>query len=69
MDKKENKKEDLAFFGAELKKMRVRAGLTQSDLAKKTGIKSRNFWQWEKGLTEPSGLLLFKILKAVDVIK
>jgi transcriptional regulator with XRE-family HTH domain len=44
---------DAKTFGARLREMREKAGLTQKELAEKTGIGQASISSWEQGLREP----------------
>lgn len=65
MSKKEEKSQSI--FGQRLKQAREDRNLTQSDLAKLTGIGRNNFSNWEVGPTQPSKERIYKIAKALGV--
>lgn len=50
-----------------LKEIRMKKGLTQSEVAKKAGLDSNSYAKIERGLTKPLGLTLVKICKALGV--
>ncbi|MBP3530498.1 MAG: helix-turn-helix transcriptional regulator [Thermoguttaceae bacterium] len=41
-------------FAARLRELREKAGLSQAELAEKTGSKQRSVSNWETGTTQPS---------------
>ncbi|MCY7296444.1 helix-turn-helix transcriptional regulator [Alteromonas sp. a30] len=54
--------------GADLKNLRVSAGLTTSQMAKAAGVKNRKTYEnWEKGLGTPNVNQFFYMVKACGV--
>ena len=49
----------------ELKKLRVRRGLTQDELAKLPGVKRTTVTQWETGTNHPRATMLIKLAKVL----
>jgi transcriptional regulator with XRE-family HTH domain len=56
-----------AWFGARLKELRERAGLTQSSLAEKAGLSQRAVSHWEQGLREPGWSAVLALSDALGV--
>lgn len=54
-------------FGERLKRLRVEAGLTQMELAKKSGIAQKSISNWEMNDKEPKISSLRKLCKALGV--
>ena len=54
-------------IGERIKEFRLRAGLTQSELAEKLGIPYQSIGQWERGLRSPKIETLQKIADALNV--
>lgn len=54
-------------FGARLKALRTKKGLTQSELAKKLGISTSAVGMYEQGRREPDSRLLKKICELFSV--
>ena len=54
-------------FGKNLKNERVAAGLSQSELAKKLGIKQQQLSQWECDKVEPTLYNIVSLLKVLDI--
>jgi len=54
-------------IGERIKEFRLRAGLTQSELAEKLGIPYQSIGQWERGLRSPKYETLQKIAKALQI--
>lgn len=53
--------------GEKIREFRLKAGLTQTELAKKLGIPYQSIGQWERGLRSPKYETLVKIASALDV--
>ncbi|MFQ5443283.1 MAG: helix-turn-helix domain-containing protein, partial [Nitrospinales bacterium] len=53
-------------IGPLIKDLREEAGLTQTELAKRAGLSTPSFVDYEKGLTQPSKTILKKIAKCCD---
>ncbi len=58
---------DPKVFGARLKELRERAGLTQKGLADQAGISQRAVSHWEQGLREPSWSNVLALAEALGV--
>lgn len=54
-------------FKNNLKAMRVRAGLTQLEMARKAGVPFRTYQNWETGAREPRLQALVALASALDV--
>lgn len=54
-------------IGERIKEFRLKAGLTQSELAEKLGIPYQSIGQWERGLRSPKIETLQKIADALNV--
>jgi transcriptional regulator with XRE-family HTH domain len=54
-------------FKTNLKAMRVRAGLTQLEMAKKAGVPFRTYQNWETGAREPRLQALVALASAFGV--
>lgn len=54
-------------IGERIKEFRLKAGLTQSELAEKLGIPYQSIGQWERGLRSPKIETLQKIASALGV--
>ena len=54
-------------IGERIKEFRLKAGLTQSELAAKLGIPYQSIGQWERGLRSPKIETLQKIAEALGV--
>lgn len=50
-----------------LKEMRLRRGLTQTELAQRAGVTKRQIIRWEKGENEPDAWSIGRLAKALDV--
>ena len=55
-------------LGAVIKEARIRAGMTQENLAKKLGISTRHIIQIENGYRKPSYNLLFLIVRELVIL-
>jgi transcriptional regulator with XRE-family HTH domain len=58
---------DPKLFGARLKELRERAGLTQKELADRAGVSQRAVSHWEQGLREPSWSNVLALAGALGV--
>ena len=56
-----------ATIGDAIRKWRLERGLTQSDIAKKLGVTTQNYSQWEVGKRNPKMDTLKKIAEILDV--
>jgi transcriptional regulator with XRE-family HTH domain len=54
-------------FGARLKQARERAGLSQAELARRSGLSVRNVQNWEQGHREPLAGRLLALARALGV--
>jgi len=50
-----------------IKEIRIKKGLTQSEVAKKAGLDSNSYAKIERGINKPLGVTLVKICKALGV--
>lgn len=53
-------------FAGIVKQLRAKTGLSQSQLAKKSGLSVRTIQQWEAGLRRPVSPDFFRLCKALD---
>jgi transcriptional regulator with XRE-family HTH domain len=58
---------DPKLFGARLKELRERAGLTQKALADRAGLSQRAISHWEQGLRAPSWSNVLALAAALEV--
>lgn len=61
------KKEKKKVFSERLKELRLKKGLTQTELGEKVGVKQNTFTNWENGKREPSYEKLEKLADLLDV--
>ena len=54
------------IFPQRLKELRLKKGLTQTELGKKIGIKQNSYSDWESGKNEPS---LENLIKLADLLE
>ncbi len=54
-------------FGTVLRRLRESAGMTQADLAQKTGLSLRTIQSWEQGRRSPVSPDFFKVVAALGV--
>ena len=54
-------------FPQRLKEVRIKRGLTQTELGEKVGVKQNTFTNWEKGKREPSFENLIKLADLLEV--
>ena len=55
------------IFPQRLKELRLKKGLTQTELGKKVGVKQNTFTNWENGKREPSFENLIKLADLLEV--
>lgn len=55
-------------IGARIKHERKRVGITQKELAEKSGLATITIQQYERGVREPRLEIVFKIAKALNVL-
>lgn len=61
------KEEKKNLFSVRLKELRLKKGLTQTELGEKVGVKQNTFTNWENGKREPSFENLVKLADLFDV--
>lgn len=54
-------------FGARLRELREAAGLTQEDLAQRTGLQYQSIARYERGAVEPTWPIVLKLANALGV--
>ena len=57
----------MKVFSERLKELRLKKGLTQTELGEKVGVKQNTFTNWEKGRREPSSENLIKLADLLEV--
>ncbi len=57
----------LNMFPQRLKELRLKKGLTQTELGEKVGVKQNTLTNWENGKREPSFENLVKLADLLDV--
>lgn len=57
----------LNIFPQRLKELRLKKGLTQTELGKKIGVKQSSFTNWENGKREPNFETLIKLADLLEV--
>lgn len=57
----------MIFFSNNLKFLRERRGIKQSDLAQKIGVKANTISNYEKGVSQPDYNILHSILTVLDI--
>lgn len=57
----------IAFVSARIKEEREKAGITQTELAEKSGLPQSHISRLEKGLHSPTNMTLQKIAKALKI--
>jgi transcriptional regulator with XRE-family HTH domain len=57
----------LVTFGERLQELRLRAGLSQSELAAKAALPLRTIQNWEIGRREPRAGALFQVASALGI--
>lgn len=60
-NEKKEEEEKQQVFSVRLKELRLKKGLTQTELGKKVGVKQSTFTNWEKGKREPNFETLLKL--------
>lgn len=55
------------IFPQRLKELRLKKGLTQTELGEKVGVKQNTFTNWENGKREPNFENLVKLADLLDV--
>ena len=55
------------IFPQRLKELRLKKGLTQTELGEKVGVKQNTFTNWEKSKREPSFENLIKLADLLEV--
>ncbi len=60
-------KDELKKIGKNIKRIRVKKGLTQLDLAAECGMEESNIGRIENGNTNPTAKTFLKIAKALNV--
>lgn len=61
------KKKELSPFGARLRSLRERAGLSQSGLARTLNVPRQTYLRYERGETEPTFTVLCELAGALGV--
>lgn len=61
------KEEKKNLFSVRLKELRLKKGLTQTELGEKVGVKQSTFTNWENGKREPSYENLVKLADLLEV--
>lgn len=57
----------MKVFSERLKELRLKKGLTQTELGEKVGVKQNTFTNWENGKREPSFENLIKLADLFEV--
>ena len=57
----------MGVFSERLREVRREKGLCQSELAEKLNVKQATVGSWEKGKTEPSFDLVYRIMEVLGV--
>ena len=57
----------MTIFTERLKELRLKKGLTQTELGEKVGVKQNSFTNWENGKREPSFENLIKLADLLEV--
>ena len=52
----------------EIRRYRLRLGLTQRELAKRLGVRLATFSDWERGVTCPSMPMVFKLARLLNIL-
>ena len=55
------------IFPQRLKELRLKKGLTQTELGEKVGVKQNTFTNWEKGKREPNFEIVIKLADLLEV--
>ena len=56
----------MKVFPQRLKELRLKKGLTQTELGEKVGVKQSTFTNWEKGKREPNFETLLKLASILE---
>ena len=64
---KKQKEEKKNLFSVRLKELRLKKGLTQTELGEKVGVKQSTFTNWENGKREPNFETIIKIADLLEV--
>ncbi len=57
----------MKVFSVRLKELRLKKGLTQTELGEKVGVKQNTFTNWENGKREPNFENLIKLADLLEV--
>lgn len=57
----------MKVFSERLKELRLKKGLTQTELGEKVGVKQSTFTNWENGKREPNFETIIKIADLLEV--
>ncbi len=57
----------MTIFTERLKELRLKKGLTQTELGEKVGVKQNTFTNWENGKREPNFENLIKLADLLEV--
>lgn len=60
------KRENMSIFPQRLKELRLKKGLTQTELGEKVGVKQNTFTNWENGKREPNFETLLKLASILN---
>ena len=55
------------YIGGNIKSYRIRAGMTQEELAERLGVSNKLVWSWEKNRTEPKPEAVQKMLQIFGI--
>lgn len=55
------------YIGENIKYYRMKAGMTQEELAERLGVSNKLVWSWEKNRTEPKPEAVSKMLQIFDI--
>lgn len=59
--------ETIRLIGLRIKRRRIKAGLTQKELAKKSGVSETTIVNLEKGTTKPTQYSLYKLSRVFGI--
>ena len=62
----QDKESERTFIGQYIKGNRYKLMLTQKDLAEKLGVSAQNMNRYEKGVTMPSGMIIYRLWELLD---
>ena len=54
------------YIGENIKNQRLKANMTQEELAERLGVSNKLVWSWEKNRTEPKAEAVQKMIKVFD---